>query len=351
MESSLQNPRDLSNSGLSGPCQLPREVDPPGKDPPNVPAGRNEAETICIRPIPSVIDREERSFSKEANLKLELCDCMKTLLTADPVRYSRMTTEELRESFLVSQLSRAGEIHLTYVDLERAVVGIAVPTEAILVLSCSPELRAAYFTERRELGVLNIGGDGTVHIGNVSYALRNLDLIYIGRGNPEIRFESKAPESPAVFYMLSYPAHTSYPVCVVKKENAQPTEQGDLVRCNRRTIYKYIHAEGVKSCQLVMGVTHLHEGSIWNTMPAHTHMRRSEVYFYFDVANDARIFHLVGPAQETKHIVISDREVVVSPGWSIHAGVGTRAYKFCWGMGGENQDYADMDPVRIEEMR
>jgi 4-deoxy-L-threo-5-hexosulose-uronate ketol-isomerase len=220
-----------------------------------------------------------------------------------------------------------------------------------IALESSPELRAQFFTERRELGALNIGGEGLVHVGSSSYQLQNLDLIYIGRDNPEIRFESKSKDTPAVFYLLSYPAHTPYPVTVVKKESAQPTEIGSAAQSNRRTIYKYIHMAGVKSCQLVMGVTHLHEGSTWNTMPAHTHMRRSEVYFYFDVAESARVFHLMGPAEETRHIVVADREALVSPGWSIHAGVGTQAYKFCWGMGGENQDYADMDPVNLADMR
>lgn len=276
---------------------------------------------------------------------------MKLLLIADPVRYSRMTTQELRNSFLIDRLASPGEIHLAYVDLDRAVVGIASPTEKPLVLNSSPELRAEYFTERRELGALNVGGEGTARVGDSAYPLRNLDLIYIGRGNPEIRFESKSPDHPAVFYILSYPAHTAYPVAVVTRENAQPTQLGDTANCNRRTVYKYIHAAGAKSSQLVMGMTQLEEGSNWNTMPAHTHMRRSEVYFYFDLAEGARVFHMMGPAAETKHIVVADREVVVSPGWSIHAGVGTRAYKFCWGMGGENQDYADMDPVRIEDMR
>jgi 4-deoxy-L-threo-5-hexosulose-uronate ketol-isomerase len=276
---------------------------------------------------------------------------MKTLLISDPVRYPRMTTQELRESFLINSLSRPGEIHLTYVDLDRAVVGIASPLDRAIALESSPELRAQFFTERRELGALNIGGKGLVHVGNSSYPLQNLDLIYIGRDNPEIRFESKSKDTPAVFYLLSYPAHTPYPVTVVKKESAQPTEIGSAAQSNRRTIYKYIHMAGVKSCQLVMGVTHLHEGSTWNTMPAHTHMRRSEVYFYFDVAESARVFHLMGPAEETRHIVVADREALVSPGWSIHAGVGTQAYKFCWGMGGENQDYADMDPVNLADMR
>jgi 4-deoxy-L-threo-5-hexosulose-uronate ketol-isomerase len=272
---------------------------------------------------------------------------MKTLLISDPVRYPRMTTQELRESFLVGDLSSPGEIHLTYVDLDRAVIGIATPLDRPIALESSPELRAEFFTERRELGALNIGGEGIAHVGNSSYPLQNLDLIYIGRNNPEIRFESKSKESPAVFYLLSYPAHTAHPVAVVKKECAQPTDLGNAAQCNRRTIYKYIHMAGVKSCQLVMGVTHLHEGSTWNTMPAHTHMRRSEVYFYFDVA----VFHLMGPPEETRHIVVADREVVVSPGWSIHAGVGTQAYKFCWGMGGENQDYADMDTVTLADIR
>jgi 4-deoxy-L-threo-5-hexosulose-uronate ketol-isomerase len=198
---------------------------------------------------------------------------------------------------------------------------------------------------------LNIGGSCIVHVGNSSYQLDKLDAIYIGRGNAEVRFDSRDENSPAILYLLSYPAHASYPVTVVRMAEAQPTELGGSKTCNHRTVYKYIHSGGAKSCQLVMGVTHLHQGSAWNTMPAHTHMRRSEVYFYFDFADGARVFHLMGPADETRHLVMSNRECVVSPGWSIHAGVGTQAYKFCWGMGGENQDYADMDIVPIDTMR
>ncbi len=276
---------------------------------------------------------------------------MRTVLMADPVRYPRMTTQELRESFLLDGLFDPGRIQMAYVDLDRAVVGMAAPIESPLPLPTTPELRASYFTERRELGALNIGGRGVVHVGGTSYALDNLDLLYVGRGNPEIRFESKSRSEPAVFYLLSYPAHAVYPVTLVKKESAQPTEIGSVEGCNRRTIYKYIHLGGARSCQLVMGVTHLHPGSAWNTMPAHTHMRRSEIYLYFDVAQDARIVHLMGPPQETRHLLLSDRDAVVSPGWSIHAGVGTQAYKFCWGMGGENQDYADMDPAPLQTMR
>jgi len=276
---------------------------------------------------------------------------MKTILISDPIRYPRMTTQELRDCYLADELFHPGEIRLNYVDLDRAVVGMASPVDGPLTLASSPELRAEYFTERRELGALNIGGPGVVHVGSARHDLENLDLIYIGRENPSVQFESKDTQAPAVFYLLSYPAHTAHPVTVVRKADAQPTEIGAAATSNRRTIYKYIHMGGARSCQLVMGVTHLHEGSTWNTMPAHTHMRRSELYLYFDVAENARVFHLMGPPAETRHIVVADREVVISPGWSVHAGVGTQAYKFCWGMGGENQDYADMDPVDLKTMR
>jgi 4-deoxy-L-threo-5-hexosulose-uronate ketol-isomerase len=276
---------------------------------------------------------------------------MKTVMMADPVRYPRMTTEELRATFLQDGLCEAGKLNLNYVDLDRAVVGMAAPVDAPIALPTYPELRATYFLERRELGVLNIGGSGTVRVLGKSYELNNLDVLYVGRGNAEVSFESKDKAAPAVFYLLSYPAHTSYPVALVRKEDANPTTIGTPETINHRTICKYIHLQGAKSCQLVMGVTHLHSGSAWNTMPPHTHMRRSEIYMYFNLPAKARVFHLMGPADETRHIVMANKEVVVSPGWSIHAGVGTEAYSFCWGMGGENQDYADMDPVPVETLR
>jgi 4-deoxy-L-threo-5-hexosulose-uronate ketol-isomerase len=276
---------------------------------------------------------------------------VKTYLMADPVRYPRMNTAELRETFLLDSLSQPGAVHLNYLDLDRAVVGIVTPLAQPIALPTDPDLRAAYFTERRELGVLNIGGAGSVEVGDVVYPLENLDCLYIGRGNSEIAFVSQDPASPAAFYLLSYPAHASHPTALVKKENATPTELGTSETCNRRTVCKYIYLDGARSCQLVMGVTHLQPGSAWNTMPAHTHMRRSEIYMYFNLPAKARVFHLMGPPQETRHIVVKDREVVASPGWSIHAGVGTEAYSFCWGMGGENQDYADMDPVSLESLR
>ncbi|HEX3987113.1 MAG TPA: 5-dehydro-4-deoxy-D-glucuronate isomerase [Acidobacteriaceae bacterium] len=275
---------------------------------------------------------------------------MKTMLMADPVRYPHMTTEDLRESFLLTGAGEPGSIRLAYVDLDRAVVGFASPTDQPLALPAYPELRAQFFTERREIGILNIGGAGAVHVGDQTYRLDNLDALYVGRGHPEILFESLTLESPAVFYLLSYPAHTRHPVTLVRKDDAQPVTIGSQETCNRRTICKYIHLEGARSCQLVLGITHLHSGNAWNTMPPHTHMRRSEIYMYFNLAAEARVFHLMGPPRETRHLVLSNRDIAVSPGWSIHAGFGTQAYSFCWGMGGENQDYADMDPVRVEDL-
>lgn len=276
---------------------------------------------------------------------------MKTVLMADPVRYPRMTTDELRETFLLGALYEPGKIHLNYVDLDRSVVGFAAPLDAAIALPTDVDLRANYFTERRELGVLNVGGTGTVTVDGKSYTLENVDCLYIGRGSKDVSFASNDKNAPAVYYLLSYPAHADYPVTLVKKEEASPTELGTVETCNKRTICKYIHLQGARSCQLVMGVTHLAPGSNWNTMPPHTHMRRSEVYMYFNVAPDARVMHFMGPPTETRHIVMTDKDVVVSPGWSIHAGVGTRAYSFCWGMGGENQDYADMDPAPVDKLR
>jgi 4-deoxy-L-threo-5-hexosulose-uronate ketol-isomerase len=276
---------------------------------------------------------------------------LKTYLLADPVRYPQMTTAQLRETFLIDSLHAPGELRLVYVDLDRTIVGMATPTSKPLPLPCDADLRAQYFTERRELGALNVGGSGAIVVNGQRYALENLDCLYIGRGNAEVSFESKDPASPAIFYLLSYPAHTAHPVTLVRKDEASSTTIGSPETCNVRTITKYIHLQGAQSCQLVMGITKLHPGSIWNTMPPHTHMRRSEVYLYYDLPADAAIFHLMGPPTETHHIVMKSLEAVVSPGWSIHSGVGTQAYSFCWGMGGENLDYADMDPAPVVTLR
>jgi 4-deoxy-L-threo-5-hexosulose-uronate ketol-isomerase len=278
---------------------------------------------------------------------------MKLLQMADPVRFPRMTTSELRETFLLDGLFEPGALQVTYVDLDRTVIGSAVPTLAPLHLETYPELRADYFCERRELGVLNIGARGTVTVDDQQHELSNLDCLYIGRGSRKVIFASADAEKPAAFYLLSYPAHAEFPTRLATFEHdIKPgaVHLGSTETCNKRTIYKAIHLEGVRSCQLVMGFTLLEEGSNWNTMPPHTHMRRSEVYCYFNVDPAHRVMHFMGPPQETRHLVLADRNVVVSPGWSIHAGVGTRNYGFCWGMGGENQRYDDMDPAPLTEL-
>jgi len=276
---------------------------------------------------------------------------MRLLQMSDPVRFPRMTTEELRSTFLLDDTFRPGAVTLAYVDLDRAIAGGAVPTSATLQLETSPELRAEFFCERRELGVLNVGGSGSVSVDGKNFDLEKLDCLYVGRGSRDISFTSKNANDPAAFYLLSYLAHADFPTAAVKFSDLKPVELGSVDTCNRRSIYKAIHRDGIRSCQLVMGFTLLEEGSNWNTMPAHTHMRRSEIYMYFDVDPAHRVVHLMGPPQETRHLLLADRSIVVSPGWSIHSGVGTTRYGFCWGMGGENQAYDDMDPVAIADLR
>jgi 4-deoxy-L-threo-5-hexosulose-uronate ketol-isomerase len=251
----------------------------------------------------------------------------------------------------VDSLFKPGELGLVYSDADRAVFGSAVPTGAALGLAAEAELRAAYFCERRELGILNIGGDGVVTADGRPYPLAKLDCLYVGRGTREVSFTSAAAQNPAAFYLLSYPAHAQYPTVHAQLKEALAVELGTAAEANRRTIYKYIHPGGIKSCQLVMGFTRLHEGSVWNTMPPHTHTRRSEIYLYFDLNAQRRIMHFMGRPQETRHLVVADRQVVISPSWSIHSGCGTGAYTFCWGMGGENQAFDDMDPAPLEQLR
>ena len=262
-----------------------------------------------------------------------------------------MSSEQLRSAFLQSDLFVPGQIALRVTDLDRAVIGGAVPTIAALSLPNPEALRAGYFTERRELGVLNIGGDGTVTVDGKQYELSARDVLYVGRGSRDVSFSSASAALPSRFYLISYPAHAEFPTKLVKASEAQGSELGTMERANRRRIARYIHKEGVRSSQLVMGVTVLEPGSVWNTMPAHTHSRRTEIYLYFDLPADAFVVHLMGEPQELRSMIVRDGEAVLSPGWSVHAGCGTSAYAFCWAMGGENQDYSDMDPVPLESMR
>jgi len=262
-----------------------------------------------------------------------------------------MNTGELRSTFLLTDLFRPGEISLRITDLDRAVVGGAMPTNSALEMEAPADLKAEYFTERRELGILNIGGAGRVTTDGNTHELSARDVLYAGRGTKEISFASDDPARPARFYLISYPTHASHPTTIVRSSDAQMMELGTMERANRRRIYRYIHADGAKSGQLVMGVTVLEPGSVWNTMPAHTHSRRTEIYLYFDLPADAVVVHLMGEPEELRSLIVRDSEVALSPGWSVHAGCGTSNYSFCWAMGGENQDYADMQPVEMETLR
>jgi 4-deoxy-L-threo-5-hexosulose-uronate ketol-isomerase len=275
---------------------------------------------------------------------------MKIIQLADAKRYPRMTTSELRDTFLIDDLFHPGKIDAVYVDLDRTVIGSAVPLAEPLTLGADPELRATYFTERREIGVLNIGGDGSVRVHDKEFPLGNLDCLYVGRGNEKVSFSSKSASKPAEFYLLSYPAHAVHPTASVESSKVAPVLLGAPETCNQRGVTKLIHLEGIKSCQLVMGFTQLASGSAWNTMPPHTHMRRSEVYLYFNLPPEDRSLHLMGPADEIRVISVANKQAVISPGWSVHAGVGTRNYTFCWGMGGENQVYTDMDALKITDL-
>ena len=276
---------------------------------------------------------------------------MKTLLMPDPARVREMTTDTLRESFLLDKLFIPGAISLVYLDVDRTVVGSAIPTTSPLPLPTDDSLRSAFFTERRELGILNVGGKGTVLANEKPYEMENLDCLYIGRGTRDIVFKSADPAKPAQYYIVSYPAHQTHPIALAKKSQATALNLGSQETCNTRTLYKYIHNAGIPSCQLVMGFTVLAPGNAWNSMPPHTHMRRSEVYMYFDMPAEARVFHFMGRPQETRHLVIADRQAVVSPSWSIHCGAGTAGYSFCWAMGGENQVFEDMDAAPVATLR
>lgn len=276
---------------------------------------------------------------------------METRIPGDPIRFERMNTQETRASYLLKGLFEENAVRLFYVETDRAVVGSVVPTEGHLTLPAGKQLAADYFAERREVGILNLGHAGTVTVDGQTYPMGPRDGLYIGRGSRQIAFASDNAADPAQFYLVSYPAHTAYPTTHVRPSDARQLQLGTRADANERTIHQYIHAEGVKSCQLVMGITSLAVGSVWNTMPCHTHARRSEVYLYFDLKPDAMIVHLMGPPQQTRHLIVRDRQAIVSPSWSIHSACGTSNYSFAWAMGGENQAFNDMDAVPMGELR
>jgi 4-deoxy-L-threo-5-hexosulose-uronate ketol-isomerase len=268
-----------------------------------------------------------------------------------PAEVSRMNTEELRQAFSITSLMQPGKIRLVYSHFDRMVIGGVIPQKEEIKLENDDHLKSEYFLERREMGIINIGEEGIVKADGIQFTVGKLDCVYLGKGTKEVSFISKTDEEPAIFYLLSNPAHYTYENKQMKNTEAVFENVGDIKTSNRRTIYKYIHEDGIKSCQLVMGLTVLEEGNVWNTMPPHTHNRRMEVYLYFDLKKDGRVFHFMGEPNETRHLVLGNMEAVISAPWSIHAGCGTASYSFIWGMAGENQSFNDMNFVQIKDLK
>ncbi|GAA0808430.1 5-dehydro-4-deoxy-D-glucuronate isomerase [Faecalicatena orotica] len=286
---------------------------------------------------------------------------MELRTAASPRDVKHYTTERLREEFLIPQIFFPDDIKLVYSHIDRIITGGAMPVAHSLKLTAGDELRAEYFLERREMGIINIGGDGTVTVDGSVHKVGSREGMYIGKGARDITFASDDAENPAKFYLNSAPAHTSYPTVVIKQEGTpkegvvivkeeNKVELGTLEDSNHRVICKYILPGQVESCQLEMGMTHLEPGSVWNTMPCHTHDRRMEVYLYFDLPEDAFVMHYMGEATQTRHIVVRNEQAVISPSWSIHSGSGSRNYTFIWGMVGENQDFDDMDHIPNQDL-
>lgn len=275
----------------------------------------------------------------------------KIVHASDPRGTQRFNTSELLESYALKGLFKAGELNLAYWEVDRTVVGGVIPAEGSLELGGSKFLATENFCDRRELGVINLGGLGSVSVDGKSFELGPKDALYVSKGSQSITFTSADASKPAAFYLLSYPAHSEYPTTLVKAADIVPLELGTPEEANERSLYKMICPGVVESCQLVMGYTVLKPGGVWNTMPPHTHARRSEVYLYFDVPADKAVMHFMGEPAETRHLVMRNFEAALSPNWSIHCGAGIGNYSFVWGMGGENQDFTDMDHLKISELR
>ncbi|MCY9514720.1 5-dehydro-4-deoxy-D-glucuronate isomerase [Paenibacillus apiarius] len=261
-------------------------------------------------------------------------------------------TERLRKEFLIEKLFVENEVQMVYSHVDRYIIGGALPTSATLKLEAdSREIGADYVLERREIGIINVGAAGIVTVDGTEYAVEPRDCLYIGMGSRDVTFASRDAANPARFYFISTPAHKTYPTVLLPIAEATPQHLGSLSSSNERTIYKYIHKGGIQSCQLMLGMTLLKPNNMWNTMPCHTHDRRSEVYFYFDMPEDGLVFHFMGEPQETRHLVVRNEQVAISPSWSIHSGVGTSNYTFIWAMAGENQTFEDMDMVAMKDLK
>ena len=276
---------------------------------------------------------------------------MRTRYANNPRDSKRYDTEELRENYLVEDIFKDDQIELAYSHVDRIIFGGIKPVYKELKLEAGKEMGVDYFLERRELGIINIGGKAIVTIDGTEYELKEKDGLYVGKGNKEVSFKSVNPEEPAKLYVNSVPAHKEYETVKIDIEKANPVRLGDNKTLNKRTIYQYVHPNVCESCQLLMGLTMLEPGNAWNTMPCHTHERRMEVYFYFDMDEDTRVFHLMGEPTETRHLVVKNEECVISPSWSIHSGVGTSNYTFIWGMCGENKTFDDMDHISMDILR
>ena len=276
---------------------------------------------------------------------------MDTRYANHPEDSKKYDTSELRKHYLQEKIFTEDQINLTYSHVDRIILGGAMPVNDTLSLTAAAELRADYFLQRREMGIINVGGIGTVFLDGTEYTLDKYEGLYIGMGTKEISFTSSDSKSPAKFYINCAPATTTYPTVKITRDSAVTASLGSQETMNKRTIYKFIHPEVCKSCQLAMGVTMLQSGNGWNSMPCHTHERRMEVYFYFDLPEDQRVFHLMGQPQETRHIVMANEQAVISPSWSLHAGIGTSNYTFIWGMCGENQDFDDMDHIATKDLK
>ncbi|AYE33681.1 5-dehydro-4-deoxy-D-glucuronate isomerase [Clostridium septicum] len=268
-----------------------------------------------------------------------------------PEDSKKYTTSELRDHYLIEEIFIDDKIELTYSHVDRIIFGGIKPVYNELKLEAGKEMGVEYFLERRELGIINVGGPAIVTIDGEVYELNRRDGLYVGMGNKEVSFKSVNPKDPAKLYVNSVPAHHAYKTVKIEIEKANPVRLGDNSTLNKRTIYQYVHPNVCESCQLLMGLTMLEPGNAWNTMPCHTHERRMEVYFYFDMEEDTRVFHLMGEPTETRHLVVKNEQAIISPSWSIHSGVGTSNYTFIWGMCGENKTFDDMDAVSMETLR
>ena len=267
-----------------------------------------------------------------------------------PDETKKLDTQGLREHFLVDNVMQEGEIFMTYTHYDRLITGGAVPAGEPLSLETADALKADFFLERRELGIILISGEGFVETDGKRYSMKEKECLYIGRGVKNVIFKNAGNE-PAMFYITSAPAHTTHPTRKMGIEEAEPQSIGSKEKSNERTIYKFIHPDGIQSCQLVMGFTELKAGCVWNTMPPHLHDRRMEAYFYFNLPEEERIWHFMGEKNQTRHLIIANHQAVISPPWSIHSGAGTSNYSFVWAMAGENQSFADMDHVPLDALK